>query len=219
MVEVALASGAPLALTYGLTEAASQVATMPPAGVRAKPGSVGKPLMFTRLRIMGEDGRERPAGEPGEVVVSGPSVMAGYLGERAGTATALREGELYTGDIGYLDTDGDLWLLQRRADLIISGGENVYPAEVEAALRRCPGVVDACVVGLPDEEWGQLAAAVVVLEPGVALTTEDLEDHCRRELAGYKRPRRLQLAAELPLTASGKPAREEVRRLLLDSAA
>lgn len=214
LVDMALAAGAPVALTYGLTEAASQVATMPPAGVRARPGSVGKPLMFTRVRIVGPDGRDCSPGELGEVVVSGPTVMAGYAGQPEATQATLRAGELFTGDIGYLDDEGYLWLVQRRADLIISGGENVYPAEVEAVLRRCPGVDEACVVGLPDPEWGQMVAALVTLRAGRTLTTAELDEHCRRELAGYKRPRRLKIVAELPRTASGKPVREDVRQIL-----
>ncbi len=214
LIERARAAGVPLALTYGLTEAASQVATMPPGGVRDKPGSVGKPLSFTRLRIVDAAGHDLPRGEPGDIVVSGPTVMTGYLEDERATAATLRDGELYTGDIGFLDEDGDLWLLQRRADLIISGGENIYPAEVEAVLRAHPGVAEACVVGLPDTEWGQLPAALVVPRPGEPLTVTELDELCRRVLAGYKRPRRFLIASEMPLTASGKPARQEVHRLM-----
>lgn len=201
----------PIATTYGLTEAASQVATMMPEEARRKPGCVGKPLMFTELRIVDEAGASLAAGEIGEVVVSGPTVMRGYYGDAQATAGALVDGELHTGDAGYLDADGDLWLVQRRSDVIVTGGENVYPAEVEQALREHPDVCDACVVGVPDAEWGQRVAAMVALEADAALSEEALLAYCRQRLAGYKLPRRVALVEALPLTASGKVARAEVQ--------
>ena len=200
----------PVATTYGLTEAASQVATAIPAEVRRKLGSVGKPLLFTAVRILDERGQPVPAGTPGEVVVSGPTVMQGYDGEPDATTRTLREGWLHTGDIGYLDEEGDLWLLQRRSDLIVSGGENVYPAEVEAVLRTHPAVAEGCVVGLPDPTWGQQVAAAVVLRAGAAVDEADLIAHCRAQLAGYKLPRRIVFVAALPQTASGKIERKRV---------
>ena len=150
----------PIALTYGLTECASQVATATPEQVRAKPGSVGKPLNGTTVRIVDDEGYDLPPGEYGEIVVSGATVMQGYLGQPP------TDGTFHTGDIGYLDADGDLWIVQRRSDLIVSGGENVYPSEVEAVLRQHPAVEDACVVGLPDAEWGQRVVAMVSLRKG-----------------------------------------------------
>jgi len=199
-----------VAVTYGLTEAASQVATLLPDGAAAKPGSAGRPLLFTDVAVIDEAGQTLPPNTPGEIVVAGPTVMAGYYRDEAATAAALRDGRLHTGDIGLLDGDGDLWLLDRRADLIVSGGENVYPAEVERVLREHPAVALAAVVGLPHPEWGQqVAAAVVLRQPGAA-TTEELLAHCRARLAGYKRPRRLRLVDELPQTASGKIQRRLV---------
>ena len=200
----------PVALTYGLTETASQVATATHAEVRRKPGSVGKPLLFTAVRILDERGHPVPAGTPGEVVVSGPTVMAGYDGEPDATARVLRAGWMHTGDIGYLDEEGDLWLLQRRSDLIVSGGENVYPAEVEAVLRTHPAVAEVCVVGLPDPTWGQQVAAAIVLRAGAAADEAVLIAHCRAQLAGYKLPRRIVFVAALPQTASGKIERKRV---------
>ena len=206
----ARAAGVPVAVTYGLTEAASQVATLLPDGAAAKPGSAGRPLLFTDVAVIDEAGQTLPPNTPGEIVVAGPTVMAGYYRDEAATAAALRDGRLHTGDIGLLDGDGDLWLLDRRADLIVSGGENVYPAEVERVLREHPAVALAAVVGLPHPEWGQqVAAAVVLRQPGAA-TTEELLAHCRARLAGYKRPRRLRLVDELPQTASGKIQRRLV---------
>lgn len=203
-------SGAPVAATYGLTEAASQVATLCPQDVLHKPGSVGHPLMFTSVRIVDEAGVTVPPGEKGEIVVSGPTVMAGYYQNPAATAKTIRNSELFTGDIGYLDDDGDLWLVQRRSDMIITGGENVYPAEVEAALRQHPAVANACVVGLPDPEWGQQVAALVECEPHTQVTAAELLAFSRSRLAGYKQPRLLDFIDALPQTASGKVERRQV---------
>jgi len=209
-------TGVPIATTYGLTEAASQVATMLPAEVAKKPGSVGRPLMFTEVRIVDEAAATLPAGVPGEIVVRGPTVMQGYYGDATAMGGSLVNGELRTGDIGYMDEDGDLWLLQRRSDVIVSGGENVYPAEVEAVLREHAAVAAACVVGVPHAEWGQQVAAMVVLEPDQRVTEEALLRFCRERLAGYKLPRRVQFVEALPQTASGKVARGEVVRRLVE---
>ncbi|MCB8987976.1 MAG: AMP-binding protein [Ardenticatenaceae bacterium] len=163
LLQQAQAVHLPVATTYGLTEAASQVATMLPQAVTRKPGSVGKPLHGTTLDIVDEHGRSLPPHTIGEIVVSGPTVMAGYFISDFGLGIS-EEGlqnpkseirNLHTGDMGYLDEDGDLWVVQRRSDLIVSGGENVYPAEVEAVLRSHTAVANACVVGLPDPEWGR----------------------------------------------------------------
>lgn len=201
--------GLPVATTYGLTEAASQVATMLPELARAKPGSVGKPLNGVAVRVVGEDGRDMPAGEIGEIVVSGRNVMRGYLAH----PDLDPPGRLRTGDLGYLDADGDLWLVQRRNDLIISGGENIYPVEVENILKKHPAVDDACVVGLPDAEWGQIVAAAIVPKVGMSVTPDEIDAHCKAHLAGYKRPRRYVFANHLPQTASGKVIRREVAAL------
>ncbi|MFW6070313.1 MAG: o-succinylbenzoate--CoA ligase, partial [bacterium] len=203
-------AGVPLATTYGLTEAASQVATMLPVDVQRKPGSVGRPLMFTDVKVVDEAGAALPPGERGEVLVSGPTVMRGYYEDEAATAQALRGAWLHTGDVGYVDEDGDLWIVQRRSDMIVSGGENVYPAEVEQALRQHPAVAAACVVGLPHPEWGQQVAAMVAARPGQALSEAALEAFLRERLAGYKVPRRWRFVAQLPQTASGKIARRDV---------
>ena len=216
LLAAAGAAGVPVATTYGLTEAASQVATLLPAGVRQKPGSVGRPLLFSRVRIADEAGQTVEPGRYGEILVSGPTVMAGYYRDTAATGRALAGGELHTGDIGYLDEDGDLWLVQRRSDIIVSGGENVYPAEVERVLAQHPAVGAACVVGLPHPEWGQQVAALVVLQPGARLGEAELLAFSRQRLAGYKQPRLLRFTTALPLTASGKVARAEVQQALAE---
>ncbi len=213
-LQAAQARGYPVALTYGLTEATSQVATATPAEVRHKPGSVGHPLLFTRVRVVDDTGRPLPPGEIGEITVQGPTVFAGYDDDPRATEAALSGGWLHTGDLGYLDHEGALWVVNRRSDLIVTGGENVYPAEVEAVLRRHPAVADVCVVGLDDPEWGQRVAAAVVLRPHQQVTPAALEDHCRRALAGYKIPRFIHIVPDLPRTASGKVQRPQVRTLL-----
>lgn len=208
LLERAWARRLPIAPTYGLTEACSQVATLRSDDAPRKPGSVGQPLPGTVVTIQCEDGSEARAGEIGEVVVRGPAVFAGYL--HAPNDRALHDGALHTGDLGYRDGDGDLFLVQRRTDLIVSGGENIYPAEVEAALRAHPSVAEACVVGLPHPDWGQQVAAAVVLQPGVQSDVTALDSWCRQRLAGYKRPRRYLIVPELPMTASGKVIRRAV---------
>jgi len=207
-------AGVPVAITYGLTEASSQVATALPADARRKPGSVGKPLFLTDVRVVDDTGVELPAGEIGEVLVRGPQVMAGYYRNPEATARAIRDGWLHTGDLGYLDGEGDLFLVQRRSDLIVTGGENVYPAEVEAVLRSHPAVVEACVVGVADGEWGERVAAAVQLQPGAVMDEAGLLAFCRERLAGYKMPRQVRFVTELPQTASGKIERRRVAELL-----
>lgn len=208
LVQRCIERNLPISLTYGLTECASQVATAMPAQVRAKPGSVGKPLNGTAVRIVDDEGYNLSLGVYGEIVVSGDTVMKGYLGQ---TPT---NGTFHTGDIGYLDADGDLWVVQRRSDLIVSGGENVYPAEVEAVLRQHPAVEDACVVGVPDAEWGQRVVAMVALKPGITLAEADLIAFSRERLAGYKQPRSILFVEALPQTASGKVRRRIVQEML-----
>jgi O-succinylbenzoic acid--CoA ligase len=209
LVERALAQGVPIATTYGLTETAAQAATLPPWEAADHVGSAGRPLLPLELRVVDvEDGARTLA--PGEVV-RGPTVTPGYLGQPEATRRALRDGWLYTGDLGWLDADGYLFVADRREDLIVTGGENVYPAEVEAVLASHPDVEEAAVVGLPDPLWGRVVAAAVVARPGREPNPADLERHCAERLAGYKVPRRLRVVAELPHTASGKLRRVAVR--------
>lgn len=199
--------GWPVAPTYGLTEAASQVATLSPAEAAHKPGSAGTPLFFTELLIVDEAGRQRPANRPGEILIRGPTISPGYIhGPTLGAHDWFR-----TGDLGYLDEDGYLYVLDRRDDLIVTGGENVYPAEVENVLLSHPHVLEAAVFGLPDPEWGQRVAAAVTLRPGATATADELIVFCRAKIAAYKVPKEVRLVACLPRNAAGKPLRRHLR--------
>ncbi|MCK6577064.1 MAG: o-succinylbenzoate--CoA ligase [Anaerolineae bacterium] len=206
------AAGLPVAPTYGLTEAASQVATMLPEDACRKPGSAGKAIGDTHIRILDSSGALCSADEIGEVSVCGSTVMKGYLGY----PPVEPEAGFRTGDLGYLDDEGNLWIVQRRTDLIVTGGENVYPSEVEAVLKSHNLVADACVVGIPDPEWGQKVAAMVVWQGDSEASAMALSDYCRQRLAGYKTPRKWVFAEELPLTASGKVHRHKVAQLVTD---
>lgn len=214
LIEECLRRGVPVAPTYGLTEAASQVATLPPQEVSARPGSAGRPLFPTEVRIERAEGTAPPeadAGEIGEILVRGPTVMVGYAGQPEETARVLRDGWLRTGDLGYLDGDGYLFVSDRRDDLVVSGGENVYPAEVEGVLRGHPAVEDACVFGLPNPVWGQVVAAAVIVRRGASLNEEEVRAFCTERLARYKVPKRIWFVEDLPRSTSGKLIRRALR--------
>jgi O-succinylbenzoic acid--CoA ligase len=211
LLERCAAIGAPVVQTYGLTETTSQAVTLAPADALTHLGSAGQPLLPTELRIERE-GQPVEAGDVGEIVVRGPTVTPGYWGRPDATAAAIRDGWLHTGDLGTLDDEGYLYVLDRRDDLIISGGENVYPAEVEAVLLAYPGVAEAGVIGAPDPQWGQVAVGVVVPQPGITLDPAALIAFCAARLARYKVPARIDLATEpLPRNAAGKLLRRELR--------
>jgi len=217
LIERSLAQGLPVATSYGLSEATSQVATALPAQLRAKPDIVGKPLLFNRLRIVDEQGADLPPGSRGEVLVQGSTIMRGYIGVSAARQAALRGGWLHTGDIGSIDNDGDLRIWQRRSDLIVSGGENIYPAEVEAALRQHPAVAAALVLGLPDAAWGQRVAALLVAGgAGKPPTPSELSAFLRQRLAGYKLPQQYAFCAALPRNTVGKILRGQAQAHFTD---
>lgn len=211
----AQSAGLPVAITYGLTEATSQVATASPLHAARKIGTVGKPLPFTQVQIVDKAGNPVPSNTYGEVIVRGQTVMRGYYNHPEATAKTLRNGALYTGDIGYFDAEGDLWIVQRRSDLIISGGENIYPTEVENVLLRHPAVKEACVVGIADTEWGQrVVCALVTTQP---ITTQELYEFVQGKLARYKQPREWRIVEALPVTASGKVIRSAVVALFQEN--
>lgn len=209
LIARALSAGYPVCPTYGLTEAASQVATAAPPRAGAGRASPMLPLAGTEVRIVA-DGRELAPGEPGEILVRGATVMRGYLHDPESSARALRGGWLHTGDIGCLDAAGALQVLDRRDDLVVCGGENVYPAEIEAVLLEHPAVADAGVSGVPDADLGARVVAWVVMRPGHADGADALARHCRARLAGFKQPREFRLVDSLPRNAAGKLLRRQL---------
>jgi O-succinylbenzoic acid--CoA ligase len=200
--------GYPICMTYGLTEATSQVATAKPRSTDATAARM-LPLPGTELRIVVDD-RDAPPGTPGEILVRGRIVMQGYLGDLEATKRALHGGWLHTGDVGYLDREGGLHVIDRRDDLIVSGGENVYPAEIEAVLLEHPSVAEAGVAGVPDPDLGARVVAWVVVREGAATDAAALSLHCRERLAGFKQPREFRFVASLPRTATGKLQRRRL---------
>ncbi|HEX5592497.1 MAG TPA: o-succinylbenzoate--CoA ligase [Solirubrobacterales bacterium] len=191
LLEEATARGATVVQTYGLTETCSQVTTLAPADAKRKLGSAGRPLLTTHLRI-----------RDGEILIQGPTVAPG---------AADADGWLHTGDLGHIDEEGFLYVRDRIDDMIVSGGENVIPSEVEEVLLRHPAVGEAAVIGREDPEWQQAVTAVVVLQNGYSATPDELRRHCAETLAGFKVPKRVELASALPRTPSGKLMRRALR--------
>jgi acyl-CoA synthetase (AMP-forming)/AMP-acid ligase II len=213
-----------LVQTYGITEAAGMVCQQLPGDVDPdRPGrenSVGQPVLNVALRVVDDEGRPQPAGVVGELAVSGPHVMAGYWRDPEATAAAVRDGWYHTGDLGVYDEDGHFTIVGRKKDMIISGGENVYPAEVENALLLHPQVAEAAVFGVPSARWGEEVRAVVLpVEGASGLDGAVLIEHCRGLIAGYKTPKAISLAAEpLPKSGPGKIAKALVRAAYLEKA-
>ena len=195
--------GFPLVEGYGLSEATCG-STINPVSGRRKAGTVGVPFPGQDLRIVDGAGHELPQGQDGEVVVRGPNVMRGYLGRPDDTAAVIIDGWLHTGDIGHLDADGYLTLVGRSKELIIRGGENIYPKEIEDVLAGDPAVLEAAVVGLPDEKWGEVVVAYVQAKPGHRIDLESLKARCAQNPRGYTRPRHIEVLEELPKNALGK---------------
>jgi O-succinylbenzoic acid--CoA ligase len=216
LIEECVRRGIPVAPTYGLTEATSQVTTMLPDLAPHKRSSSGLPLPLTEVRIITETGVS-PSGEVGEIEIRGPTVFAGYVGDHTVRSGDLADRWFRTGDAGYFDSDGYLYVLDRRDDLIISGGENVYPAEIERVLREHPSVLDAGVIGVPDESWGSRPVAAVVWRGDPGRARVDLLQHCRRKLPGYKVPDRFLVLSEIPRSASGKLLRRALREIIAES--
>ena len=208
--------------SYGLTETSPILTTLGwnqhlagfEGGDRLR--SVGRPVIGVELRIADDEGNQLPAGAAGEIVVRGPNVSGGYLDRPEETAAVYRDGWFHTGDVGRLDDEGYLYLLDRKKDVIITGGENVWSAEVEAALYAHADVIEAAVIGVPDEVWGQAVLAVIVAAPGSRLVSEDGPDaliaHCRRLIGGYKVPRQFRFIEAMPKSAMGKILKSDLRR-------
>jgi O-succinylbenzoic acid--CoA ligase len=211
LLETCVQKGIPVYQTYGMTETASQICTLAQDYMLTKVGSAGKPLYPCQLRIE-KDGHPVPANHTGEIVVKGPNITRGYFKREDATKESIQDGWLHTGDIGYLDEEGFLYVLDRRSDLIISGGENIYPAQIEEVLLAHPAVLEAGVVGMEDDEWGQVPVAFVKADRTV--NEEELLSFCGERLARYKVPRRITFVDALPRNASNKLLRRELKEKL-----
>lgn len=206
--------GVPLTQSYGLTEAFG-VSITPPGRAAEFLGSAGLPMMHTAMRLV-SDGRDVARGEVGEIWVRGAGVMRGYWQDAEATAAAFEDGWLKTGDLARQDERGAYYIVDRLSDMIISGGENIYPAEIELALEKHPQVRSAAIVGVPDARWGETPAAIVTAATATLLNLESLVEHCRRELAGYKLPRYWFSVPQLPRTPQGKLRKEDLQRTVAD---
>ncbi|MDJ0789757.1 MAG: fatty acid--CoA ligase [Myxococcota bacterium] len=206
--------GCELIQAYGLTETTGAAVTLPArdhvvGSPRLK--ACGLPVLGHRIRIAREDGSDCDPGEVGEILIAGPQVMKGYWKRPEANAESIREGWFHSGDAGFLDEDGYLYIHDRVKDMIVSGGENVYPAEVESVLFGHPDVADAAVIGVPDEKWGEAVKAVIVVRPGAELDAQALMDYCQGKIAGYKRPRSVDFIDALPRNPTGKILKRELR--------
>jgi acyl-CoA synthetase (AMP-forming)/AMP-acid ligase II len=204
---------------YGMTELAPTATLLMPeyhsdAGIASgRMRSVGTAASMVEVKIFDAQDVEVPRGEVGEIVVRGPNVMLGYWNCPEATAQAVRNGWMHTGDGGYMDQEGFVYLVDRIKDMIVSGGENVYSAEVENAIVSHPAVAQCAVIGVPHEKWGEAVHAVVVVTPGCSVTLEEIQAHCRESIAGYKCPRSISLVDVLPLSGVGKVLKTELRKL------
>jgi fatty-acyl-CoA synthase len=197
---------------YGMTETSPGALLLDEQHMQSKVGSAGVPMFFTDVRVVRPDGSAVDTGEPGEVVVQGPNVFAGYRGQTAATRSALTaDGWFHSGDVATVDADGYAYITDRIKDMIISGGENIYPAEIESALQDFPGIRESAVIGIADSTWGEVAMAVVVPATGAVLDPAEVLAFLRDRIAHYKVPKSLVLARELPRTATGKINKVELR--------
>ncbi len=195
---------------YGLTES-SPVTHCNPVHVNIPYGSIGVPLPSTLAEIRDDDGKPLPTGEVGELVIKGPQVMKGYWKKDEDTASTIRDGWLFTGDMGRMDEDGLFYIVDRKKDMVLVSGFNVYPNEVESVISGNPKVLECAVIGVPDEKSGEAVKAFVV-KKDESLTAEELKKWCEKELTGYKRPRHIEFVKDLPKSNVGKILRRELRK-------
>jgi len=210
-------TGATMVEVYGMTEA-SPVATATPWGAKIKAGTVGIPLPDTDIKIVDVDNweKELPVGESGEIAIKGPQIMMGYYNKPEETKNALRDGWFYTGDIGVFDDEGYLKIVDRKKDMIIAGGYNIYPVELDNTLYDHPKILEACTVGVPDKYRGETVKAFIVPKPGETLTEEEVIAFCKERLAAYKVPKIIEFMDELPKSAIGKVLRRKLREMELE---
>jgi fatty-acyl-CoA synthase len=196
---------------FGQTEMSSNTTLLKGEDALRRPGSIGRPVVNVEVRVVDERGEDVPLGEVGEIVYRGPTVMQGYYGDAEATAQAFTGGWFHSGDLVRADEDGLLTVVDRKKDMIVSGGENVYPAEVERVLLEHPAVADVAVIGVPHQHWVETPLAVVVLRDGAAAEERELIEHCRERLASYKKPSAVVFADELPRNAAGKVLKRALR--------
>jgi fatty-acyl-CoA synthase len=230
-VRVVMSGGAPLPVSlvqqyfdqgitlqqgFGMSEAAPSIATLEKKLALQKAGSIGKALMHVQARVVDDDMKDMPADQVGELVIQGPNLLKEYWNRPEATAEAFSGGWFHTGDLARMDRDGDLYIVERKKDMFISGGENVYPAEVEDAIYQMPQISEVAVIGIKDKKWGEVGRAVVVLKEGEDLSQEQVIDHLKGRLAKYKIPKAVVFTDALPRNAAGKVLknvlREEERR-------
>lgn len=196
---------------YGLTEVGDGSVFLTGRDSLRKPDSVGKSALFCQVRVVDDKSQDVDVDEVGEIIMKGPVVTRGYHKNKEETEKAIRDGWLYTGDLGKLDDEGYLYIVGRKKDMIISGGENIYPREVEEVLRRHHKIADVAVIGIPDKQWGESVRAVVKLKPGEKMTEEGVIEFCKHYIASYKKPKSVVFVDQLPINPSGKIVKDEVR--------
>ena len=196
---------------FGMSEAAPGIAALDRDRALAKGGSIGRPLFHMEVRIVDDENRDRAIGETGELLIRGPNLMQEYWKRPDATAEAFTEGWLHTGDLARMDGDGDLYIVERKKDMYISGGENVYPAEVENTLYELTQVAEAAVIGIKDQTWGEVGRAIVVRKPGQKLSETEILDFLKKRLAKYKIPKSVVFVGQLPRNAAGKVLKNQLR--------
>ena len=195
-----------------MTETSPAVLTLDREDARRKAGSSGKPVLHTEVRIVTPDGRDAAVGELGELWVKGPNVTPGYWNRPDANASSFTDGWLHTGDATRIDEEGFYYIVDRWKDMYISGGENVYPAEVENVLHQLPAIAEAAIIGVPSEQWGEVGMAIVAVKPGQTITEAEIHAHCAANLARFKCPRLIQFVDALPRNATGKIHKPTLRQ-------
>ncbi len=204
--------GVALQQGYGMTETSPAVLTLDREDAVRKAGSSGKPVLHTEVRIVRPDGTDAEVGELGELWVKGPNVTPGYLNRPDANASSFTDGWLHTGDAARIDEEGFYTIVDRWKDMYISGGENVYPAEVENVLHQLAAIAEAAVIGIPSEQWGETGMAIIAVKPGHTITEAEIQAHCEANLARFKRPRAIRFVDALPRNATGKIHKPTLRK-------
>jgi fatty-acyl-CoA synthase len=204
--------GVALQQGYGMTETSPAVLTLDKEDAVRKAGSSGKPVLHTEVRIVRPDGKDADVGELGELWVRGPNVTPGYWNRPDANASSFTDGWLHTGDATRVDDEGFYYIVDRWKDMYISGGENVYPAEVESVLHQLGAIAEAAIIGVPSEQWGEVGMAIVAVKSGQTLTPEEIHAHCAANLARFKCPRLIEFVEALPRNATGKIHKPTLRK-------